>query len=319
MIVEDARYVDGARVPVTLEPNGAVPQRSFEWIGLVDPTESELLPIAHRLGVDPLAVEDALSSAQRAKLDRYDNHTSILVKTISYVPDRRRIDVGDATLIFSDSFILTVRHGRILPLREVRAHLEARPERLALGPGAVLHEYLDRVVDEYVAAVNDLQRDLIEIEDAAFVDTSHLPTNRAYLVKREVLECRRAVIPLIDALHDILDGSVPGVSSALRPYFKDVYDHVRRVVDDVERMNELVDAALSACLNLAQVQQNADMRRISAWIGLAAVPTMVAGIYGMNFSYMPELQVRWAYFVVMGGTATFTLWLFAYFRRRKWL
>jgi len=319
MIVEDATYAGGIRVHPAADASVRDHADAFEWIGLVDPTEDELLPIAERLGIDPLAVEDALSSAQRAKIDRFTDHTCILVKTISYVQERRRIDVGDATLIFSGSYIVTIRHGRILPLREVREYLEDRPARLAHGPGAVLHEYLDRVVDEYLVAVDDIQRDLIEIEDAAFRDSSHLPTSRAYLVKREVLECRRAVIPLVEALHDILNGELPGIAPALRPHFKDVYDHLRRVVDDVERMNELVDAALAACLNLAQVQQNADMRRISAWVGLAAVPTMVAGIYGMNFSYMPELQIRWAYFGVMGGTALFTVWLFVYFRRRKWL
>jgi len=126
-------------------------------------------------------------------------------------------------------------------------------------------------------------------------------------------------VPLIDALLTLMEGDVPGVPKSFAPKLKDVYDHLRRVVDDVERMNELVDAALATCLNIAQLRQNIDMRRLSAWIGLAAVPTMVAGIYGMNFSYMPELQVRWAYFVVMGSTAMFTVALLLYFRRNRWL
>jgi magnesium transporter len=319
VLVEDVTYVSGRRSNGDREPAQTSPDTSFEWLGFVEPSEDELIPHASRLGIDPLAIEDALSSSQRAKIDRFATHTCILIKTITYDDSRRRIDVGDATLIFSESFILSVRHGRILPLRDVRQHLEQSPDRLAVGPGAVVHEYLDRVVDQYMVVVDDLQRDLMEIEDAAFGDSAALPTGRAYLVKREILECRRAVIPLIDALHVVLQGDVPGIAGSLRNQFKDVYDHLRKVVDDVERLNELVDAALAACLNLAQVQQNADMRRISAWVGLAAVPTMVAGIYGMNFSYMPELQVRWAYFTVMGGTALFSLFLFVYFRRRKWL
>ena len=322
MLVEDAVYSHGKRIGGVLDvvnSNGSVSNGTFEWVGFVDPTESELSGCAKRFGVDPLAIEDALSRTQRAKLDRYSTHTSLLVKTIAYNAERRRIDVGDVTLVFAEHFILTVRHGGVLPLREVRSDLEQHPERMAQGPVAVVHEILDRLVDEYVHAAEALHRDLIELEDAAFRDTTDLPTGRAYLIKREVLECRRAAAPLVDALLTLMEGNVPGIPKAFAPKLKDVYDHLRRVVDDIERMNELVDAALSACLNIAQVRQNADMRRISAWVGLAAVPTMVAGIYGMNFSYMPELQVRWAYFLVMGGTAAFSVGLFVYFRRRRWL
>lgn len=322
VLVEDAVYRDGRRIGGTLELSGNRLDdgtNAFEWVGFVDPTETELSGCAKRFGVDPLAVEDALSRTQRAKLDRYATHTSLLVKTIAYNADHCRIDVGDVTLIFAERFILTVRHGAVLPLRDVRNDLEKHPERMSAGPVVVVHEVLDRLVDEYVHAVEALHRDLIELEDAAFRDTTELPTGRAYLIKREVLECRRAATPLVDALLTLMEGDVPGVPMSFAPRLKDVYDHLRRVVDDIERMNELVDAALAACLNIAQVRQNADMRRISAWVGLAAVPTMVAGIYGMNFSYMPELQVRWAYFLVMGSTAMFSLGLFVYFRRRRWL
>lgn len=322
VLVEDAVYSHGERIGGALNfvnGNGSVSTDTFEWVGFVDPTESELSECAKRFGVDPLAIEDALSRTQRAKLDRYSTHTSLLVKTIAYDAERRRIDVGDVTLIFAEHFILTVRHGAVLPLRAVRSDLEQHPQRMSQGPVVVVHEILDRLVDEYVHAADALHRDLIELEDAAFRDTTDLPTGRAYLIKREVLECRRAATPLVDALLTLMEGDVPGIPKAFAPKLKDVYDHLRRVVDDIERMNELVDAALSACLNIAQVRQNADMRRISAWIGLAAVPTMVAGIYGMNFSYMPELQVRWAYFLVMGSTAAFSVGLFVYFRRRRWL
>jgi magnesium transporter len=341
MLVEDAVYQAGHRIAGTLDlrsnHNGATAHLNgkndesnssddhplqlemFEWVGFVDPIEAELLGHATRLGINPLAIEDALSRTQRAKLDHYDNHSSLLVKTIAYNAEQRRIEVGDVTLIFSRNFVFTVRHGAVLPLRDVRSHLESSPERIALGPAVVLHEFLDRLVDEYLHTVEALQRDLVDLEDAAFGDERHLPTGRAYMIKREVLECRRAAVPLIDALLTLMEGDLPGVPKSFAPKLKDVYDHLRRAEDDIERMNELIDAALSACLNIAQVQQNADMRRISAWIGLAAVPTMVAGIYGMNFSYMPELQVRWAYFLVMGCTASFSVGLFIYFRRRGWL
>jgi magnesium transporter len=320
MLVEDAVYRNGHRIGGTLEQaNGHRHVDAFEWVGFLDPTESELSQFTQRFEIDPLAVKVALSRAQRAHLDRYPSHTSLLVKTIAYNDNRRRIDVGDVTLIFGERFILTVRHGAVLPLREVRHDLEQSPTRMAAGPVVVVHEFLDRVVDEYRQAVDALQRDLIELEDAAFRDATNLPVGQAYLLKREVLECLRAAAPLIDAMLALMEGDVPGVPKAFAPKLKDIYDHLRRVVEDLERMNELVDAALATCLNIAQVRQNADMRRISAWIGLAAVPTMVAGIYGMNFTYMPELQVRWAYFLVMGATAVFSLGLFVYFRRRRWL
>ena len=322
MLVEDAVYRDGHRIGGALELTYGhaddVPG-AFEWVGFVDPAESELTGCAQRLAIDPLAIEDALSGTQRAKLDRYDTHSSLLVKTITYDDTQRRILIGDVTLIFSERFILTVRHGAILPLREVRSDLERSPDRMSEGPVVVVHEFLDRLVDEYIRATAALNRDLVELEDSAFGDSHDLPTTTAYLLKREVLEFRRAAVPLIDTLLTLMEGDVPGVPKSFAPKLKDVYDHLRRVVDDVERMNELVDAALATCLNIAQLRQNIDMRRLSAWIGLAAVPTMVAGIYGMNFSYMPELQVRWAYFVVMGSTAMFTVALLLYFRRNRWL
>ncbi|NBT21616.1 MAG: hypothetical protein EBT17_05830, partial [Actinobacteria bacterium] len=209
VLVEDAVYQAGHRISGTLDlrpnHNGASAHLNsnndlrsasddrplhtdmFEWVGFVDPTEDELLPHAKRLGINPLAIEDALSRTQRAKLDRYDDHTSLLVKTIAYDTQRRRIDVGDVTLIFARHYVFTVRHGAVLPLRDVRSHLESSPERIALGPAVVLHEFLDRLVDEYLHTVEALQRDLIEIEDEAFGDDRHLPTGRAYMMKREVL------------------------------------------------------------------------------------------------------------------------------------
>lgn len=324
MLVEDAVYSQGERKALdTPALRNSRPEQfvkgEFEWLGFVDPTDAEVAPYAERLGIDPLAIEDALSQSQRAKVDRYTSHYSLTVKTIAYNEAERSIDVGDVALIFSERFIFTVRHGSILPLRDVRRDLELTPSRLKIGPAVVVHEYLDRVVDGYIRALDSLQRDEDELEDLVFRHSRDLPISRAYILKREILEFRRAAVPLVDAFNTLMQGSISAIPTSLMPKLKDVYDHLRRAVDDIERMNELIDAALTSCLNLAQVQQNADMRRISAWIALAAVPTMVAGIYGMNFDHMPELRMRAAYYIVIGSLGVFSVGLFFYFRRREWL
>lgn len=227
--------------------------------------------------------------------------------------------MGDLAIFVAAGWILTVRHGEALPLRTVRHDLEADPQRLAGGPTVVLAEILGRLVEQYVEVSEKLREDVEGIEDIVFDDEIPAPSTRLYSVKREVVEFRRAVLPLLEPLQQIATDHVAHLSTGHRREFVRMRDDLRRVIDEVEVLSALMDAALGANLTLVQVRQNADMRRISAWVGIGAVPTMVAGVYGMNFEHMPELGMRYSYFVVMALLAAVSFGLFRLFRRYDWL
>ena len=315
MLVDEAKYLDGKRVHGEVQNSDS----QFTWVGLVDASESELKIFQNRFHLNPLAVEDALSNTQRPKLDQYREHSLLLLKTIAYDLKTEKIVVGDITIFFAKSFLLTVRHGDVIPLGTIRADLENHPDRLALGTIAVLHEIVDRLVDQYLLVCASLDEDVNQIEDAVFDDDQPAPASDLYFVKRELIEFRRAVMPLLQPIDQIVSGKVNGVGAEWTELFSDIRDHLLKVIDEVGSMNEIMDAALHANSALVQTQQNSDMRKISAWIGIGAVPTMIAGIYGMNFDYLPELEWRYGYFVVVGALVVVCSVLFRLFHKYKWL
>ncbi len=315
MLVDEAKYLNGKRMQGSV--SGA--QNAFTWVGLIDPTESELKIFQNRFQLNPLAVEDALSGKQRPKLDQYHEHSALMLKTINYDTKTERIVLGDMTVMFASNFIVTVRHGDAMPLRSIRADLESHPERLAGGSTAVLHELIDRLVDQYVDVCAHLVEDVDQIEDSVFDDEIPTAATQLYFVKREIIEFRRAILPLVQPIELLASGKVSNVNPDSVQLFSDVLDHLLKVIDEVELMNELMNAALMANSALIQTQQNADMRKISAYVGIGAVPTMIAGIYGMNFKYLPELQWRYGYFVVVGALTVICALLFRQFHKNKWL
>ena len=222
-------------------------------------------------------------------------------------------------VFINEKFIVIVRHGDAIPMRSIRADLEHHPDRLKEGSTAVLHEVLDRLVDQYVDVAWNLQEDVESLEDMVFDDEIPAPSARLYTVKRELLEFRRAVYPLIEPLNRLASSEVPHIDAQFAPQFADVRDHLMKVIDDVNTMNDLMEAALHANLALIQVQQNVDMRKISAWVGIGAVPTMVAGIYGMNFDHMPELGWTFGYPLVVGVMVVVTSVLYYKFKKANWL
>jgi len=315
VLVDEAIYLNGERLAdCTDAPAGA-----FHWIGLHDSSVNELLKYQKRFGFNDLAVEDALSGKQRPKLDVYPEHILIVLKTVSYNAQTERIIVGDLTLFVGPEVLLAVRHGEALPLQSVRADLEHHPEKLRGGPTAVVHEIIDRLVDQYVDVAANLAEDVEQIEDDVFDDETPAPASRMYFVKRELIEFSRAVLPLVGPLTQLSAGTVPQIDPASANLFSDVRDNLLKVIDEAQALNELMEAALHANLALIQVKQNEDMRKISAYVGIGAVPTMVAGIYGMNFKHLPELEWRYGYFIVMGALALVSFTMFRVFRRNKWL
>ena len=315
VLVDDATYLNGKRVDAA----SASHDGAFQWVGLLGSSMTELQRYQKRFGFNDLAVEDALSGKQRPKLDVYENQVLIVLKTVSYDEKSQHISVGDLTLFVGPDFLLTVRHGDALPLRSVRADLELHPEKLEGGPTAVVHEIIDRLVDQYVDVAAKLAEDVEKIEDDVFDDEIPAPASRMYFVKRELIEFSRAILPLVEPINQLTKGAVPHIDASSAPLFSDVRDHLLKVIDEAQALNEIMEAALHANLALIQVKQNEDMRKISAYVGIGAVPTMVAGIYGMNFKHLPELEWRYGYFIVLGALAAVSFGLFRVFRRNKWL
>jgi len=293
----------------------------FIWIGLKDPTMSELEDVNKELGLGlhPLAIEDAVKGRQRAKIESYGRTVFVVLKTLSYIEATSDVETGELMVHVGEHFVLTIRRGELTPLAGVRRELEADREKLALGPMSALHAIMDRVVDQYREIDVELARDIDEIEEAVFSE-GLVSSDAIYRLKREVLEFRRAITPLIAPLRMLhTSPRSPQPHEELRLLFRDVDDHLHFVADRVESYDRLLSDVLSANLAKISVQQNADMRKISAWVAIAAVPTMIAGIYGMNFDTMPELHWHYGYFLVLGVMAAACVGLYVTFKKVSWL
>ena len=323
--MDRAIYVDGHRRPCgdLADELSALREKgddgSFLWIGLKDPTQAEFDEVDTDLGLHPLAVEDAVHGRQRAKVELYDDTVFVVLKPLRYIDKTSDIETGELMLFVGDRFVVTVRRGELSPLTNIRAALEADPSTLGHGPLAVLHAILDRVVDNYLAIDAEVAQDLEEIEREVF-SGSRMDSGSIYRLKREVLEFRRAAMPLSEPLKTLhLSPRSPVPEGELRLLLRDVSDHLHAVIDHIESYDRLLTDMLGAHLSQLSVQQNDDMRKISAWVAIAALPTMIAGVYGMNFDYMPELHARWGYFVVLVVMVAGSTGLFRAFKRSGWL
>ncbi|GGO82914.1 magnesium/cobalt transporter CorA [Wenjunlia tyrosinilytica] len=328
MIVDCAIYRDGHRVEGSAELPDALERAretkdEFLWIGLHEPTEQEFDRVAGQFGLHPLAVEDALKAHQRPKLEVYDDSLFLVLKPVLYDEPSTTVSTGEVMIFVGHSFAVTVRHGEANPLAEVRKRLEQNPDLLKNGPVAVMYAISDAVVDKYTYVANELQVDLEELEADVFApraagDSGGI-AERIYSFKRQVLEFRRATAPLVDPVQRLASGGVPFVVPQTRPFFRDVADHLVRANDYVDGLDRLLSDILGANLAQMGVQQNDDMRKISAWAAMAAVPTLIAGIYGMNFDHMPELRRVWGYPAALTVMAVFCSALYRFFKRRGWL
>ncbi|MFG3012713.1 magnesium/cobalt transporter CorA [Streptomyces cinerochromogenes] len=331
MIMDCAVYRHGHRTEGPEDLSDALAEAraagGFVWIGLYEPSEREFDLVTDEFGLHPLAVEDALKAHQRPKLEVYDDSLFMVLKPVVYEPDSDTVSAGEVMVFVGDSFVVTVRHGEGSPLAAVRRRLEEEPEMLDKGPTAVLYAIADATVDHYLEVATELQTDLDELEAQVFqpeTGTSRNTASRIYTFKRQVLEFRRATGPLTVPLTRLagtgpLGGAVPFVHDEARPFFRDVGDHLTRVNESVEGLDRLVSDILSAHLAQMSVRQNDDMRKISAWAAMAAVPTMIAGIYGMNFDHMPELHWVASYPAVILLMAVLEVLLYRLFKRRGWL
>ncbi|CBG70207.1 putative metal-transport protein [Streptomyces scabiei 87.22] len=335
-VVDCAVYRDGARVAFerNLTPHEAIRQvrrdGGFVWIGLHEPSEAEFSGIAAEFGLHPLAVEDAVHAHQRPKLERYDDTLFTVFKTIHYVEHDELtatsevVESGEVMCFTGRDFFITVRHGGQGSLRALRHRLQDDPELLGKGPSAVLHAIADHVVDGYVAVADAVQDDIDEVETEVFSPGRKgtprgTDAGRIYQLKREVMEFKRAVLPLVRPMQLLSERPMRLIDPDIQKYFRDVADHLARVQEQVVGFDELLNSILQANLAQASVAQNEDMRKITSWAAIIAVPTMVCGVYGMNFDYMPETHWKFGYPVVLGVTVALCLGIHRTLKRNGWL
>ncbi len=323
VIVDKAIYAGGTRRDIEGDISDAfdlarAAGECFVWIGLFEPDEEEFELVRDELRLHPLAAEDAVTAHQRPKMERYDDTLFVVLKTLAYVDETSDIEVGEIMLFLGTDFVVTVRHGAGNPLGPVRKRLEESPELLKHGATAVLYAVCDEVVDRYGLVAHEVEVDIIGLERAVFDPRGRDVTAEIYSLKREVLEFRTAEDPLVPVLQDIVKGRVSECDGT-REYFRDVLDHLLQVDGQVDAHNELLTSVLTAHLALLGKQQNEDMRKISAWAAIIAVPTAIAGIYGMNFDHMPELHWTFGYPLVICVMAVVCTVLFRRLRKGGWL
>ncbi|MDT0610760.1 magnesium and cobalt transport protein CorA [Streptomyces lancefieldiae] len=330
-VVNCVTYRDGVRTPDGGDPVDAVERMrghgaGFVWLGLHEPTDQEFAGVAELFDLHPLAVEDAIEAHQRPKVERYGETLFAVFKTVCYVEHEELtatsevVSTGEIMVFVGRDFVITVRHGRHGSLGPLREGLEADPAQLAKGPSAVLHAIADHVVDDFLSVIEAVQEDVDHVETEVFAEHgARVDPGRIYQLKRELLELRRAVVPLGRPLEELATRPFRVVEPEIQAYFRDVADHLLRATEQIAAFDELLNSILQAHLARVTVAQNEDMRKITAWAAIVAVPTMVCGMYGMNFDHMPELRWRYGYGLVIGVIAVACLALHRSFRRNGWL
>ncbi len=327
-------YVDGVRLPGVythadalakvheIETHG---QNAFVWIGLHEPDEHQMQDVADAFGLHELAVEDAVHAHERPKLERYDETLFLALKTVNYIPHesavlpREIVETGEIMIFVGEDFVVTVRHGEHGGLTDVRKRLDAEPEHMRLGPYAVMHAIADYVVDRYVEVTALMETDIDAIEEVAFAPHARTNVEPIYQIKREVVELRRSVAPLSIPFQRMQTEYKDLISKEVRRYLRDVADHQMHAADQIASYDEMLSSLVQAALARVGMQQNTDMRKISAWAAMLAVPTLIAGIYGMNFTNMPTLTWTWGYPVTLLVMVCVCLVLYRTFRRNDWL
>jgi magnesium transporter len=316
-----AAYADGRKIGgVDLDDISEILRfpGQFIWIGLHEPPESLVQKLQKEFGLHELAVEDALRAHQRPKLEEYGDSMFVVLRTAQRKDGKT--DFGETHLFVGPRYLVAVRHGASLPYTPVRTRCESTPHLLRKGPGFVLYAIMDFVVDQYFPIVDALEDSLEDLEEEIFGGTfDRETTQRIYDLKRDLVSLKRAILPLVEVCNRLVRFDSALVPDDTRVYFRDIYDHVIRINESVDNLRELLTTALEANLSLISVRQNEVTKKLAAWAAIVAVPTMLAGIYGMNFEFMPELHWRYAYpifWVVVVCTCGALYWGF---KRAEWL
>ncbi len=323
MILDSALYQDGRRnhqdASISELISFARREGGFVWVGVSEPSTAEFEKLAADFEFHPLAIEDAVMAKQRAKLEMYEGMTFVVLRTTFYEESASQVTTGEILAFIGEHYIVVVRHGEGSPLTGVRNRLEQQPHLLAHGPYAVLHAIMDSVIDTYITITSELEKDVIEVEQSVFSDRKAYNSEKIYFLKRELLEFSHSIYPLLVPLQRLAVDFNDIVPDELAPFFRDTLDHLHSAIDIANGLDNLLTSALSADLAHVQVQQNEDMRKITSWVALAATPTMLAGIYGMNFDQMPELGWTFGYPLVVGVMVVVTSVLYYKFKKANWL
>ncbi len=320
-VVNCVAYADGASLgSLPVEDISEVLKRpeQFVWVGVHEPDEALLRTLQTEFGLHDLAVEDALRAHQRPKLEEYGDSLFIVLRPARWATDH--VELGETHLFIGPRYALSVRHGETQSYAEVRGHCESSPRLLRKGPGYVLYAIMDFVVDQYFPLVTELEECLTGLEEQIFsgeADRDVIET--IYGLKRDLLMLKRAVSPLVDICNRLTRIDLPTIPEDTRPYFRDVYDHAIRINETIDTLRELVTGAFEAKLSLNAMAQNEVTKQLAAWAAMIAVPTMIAGIYGMNFDFMPELRWHYGYFAAVGAMFGACGLLYWRFKRAGWL
>jgi magnesium transporter len=320
-VVASSAYANGrwvAKVP--LEEAGAWAQRPGHvvWIGLFEPDEELLRRVQAQFNLHPLAIEDAGNAHQQPKIEQYGESLFIVARTAQMIEGR--VAFGETHIFVGKGYVVSVRHGASVSYAKVRERCESCPTLLSHGEDYILYAILDFIVDNYapvLAAVND---EVEEIEDAILNKTlDHENIDRLYLLRRDLLRLRNAAWPLLDVCQRLAHTEAFAIDAAMQPNFRDVTDHVRRVKEEIDTLREVLAFAFEASLMTGQMSQTGITRKLASWAAILAVPTAIAGVYGMNFKNMPELNWEYGYFVVLGVIITVCVTLFTRFRKNRWI
>jgi magnesium transporter len=324
-VVDCGLYDEGLRQGGRIELETALTRADacrdgFAWIGLHDPSPEVVEAVGARFKLHPLAVEDAVNAHQRPKLEVFGDTLFLVLKTARYVDSAEPVEIGELMIFAGPRFVVTVRHGEGSPLRGVRRDLEDHPDLLGIGPSSVLYAVADRIVDDYAEVIERFALEVDAVEAEVFSGVGANPTERIYKLKREVLEFKRAVAPLVGPMQRLAteQAGLP-LDPRTADYFRDVNDHLVRDAERITAFDELLTGILQANFAQLTVRDNQDLRKISSWVAIAAVPTMIFGLYGMNFEHMPELGWRYGYPLVLGVVLAICITLHRVFKRSGWL
>ena len=327
-VIAWAWYVNGRRreVPdLTTAARLACAGEGFVWLGLKDPRDADLQALSSQFNLHPLAIEDAVHGHTRSKLEMFGDDLFMVLSTVAYVEHEELTETseivatGQMMVFLGHHFVITVRRGEHAQLSTLRRILEANPERLARGPSEVLYAIADKIIDDYLDVVREFEKDLDEVETRVFSRQGQHEVDRVYQLKRELIEFKRSVLPLGAPLVRLATRDLPVIPPHAKAYFRELADHHTEAREAMASFDEVLTTILQAGLARASVADNEDMRRLSAWVAIVAVPTMVAGIYGMNFENMPELRTEYGYFVVIGALALIMVSLYVGFKKNNWL
>src|SRR3954464_12994468 len=320
-VVAAAAYLGGRRVadiPVAEAGEWSRRPGHVVWIGLNEPTLDLMRRLQAEFGLHDLAIEDALQAHQRPKLEQYGNALFVVARTAQMLGGR--IAFGETHLFVGRGYVVSVRHGASTSYTPVRERCESSPKALSDGEDFILYAILDFIVDNYMPVIETIQEEVEEIEDSIL--TANQPQNqivRLYQLRRDLLRLRNAAVPLVEVCRRLEQPGMPGVDAAMSPLFRDVSDHIRQVQEEIESLREVLSFAFETSLMTGQAQQTAITRKLAAWAAILAVPTAVAGLYGMNFDVLPELHWKYGYPFVLVIIAVVCGWLYWRFRQKQWL